>query len=141
MDRAKGSWVVVCSTAMLVGLGLSGSAKAQQVQPGYYKCFFNDYPRGLMQSSIGNLRIAGSTYQEEVFANGKTGHSSGTFEFAAMKRMDEYGKLTFHGGVLDGHWAYANRKANGDLALIWPNDESEKAWDRGATWCYYDPKG
>lgn len=116
-------------------------ARAQD-QRGFYKCYFNDYPRGLTQSSIGNLRITSpSTYEEEVFANGRSAKSGGTFSFTPMSRGDEYGKLTFHGGVLDGHWAYANRKANGDRAIIWPNDEGEKLWDRGATWCYYDPKG
>jgi hypothetical protein len=129
-------------TAILAVLGLTGMAKAQQVQQGHYKCFFNDYPRGMSQSSIGNFTLTGNKYQEDVFANGNTGHSSGTFEFTPMPKGEQTGKLTFHGGLLNGHWAYSQyRPSNKQIAIVWPNNESEKAWDRGATWCYYDPKG
>ncbi len=112
---------------------------SQPVANGYYKCYYFGYSGGLEPSSVGNTRItSSSTYTQDVPnpKQNKTYQSSGTYTFEPMKRADIYGKLTFKGGVLDHHYAYANRKPNGDRALIWPNNESEKAWDPGTTWCY-----
>lgn len=67
---------------------------------------------------------------------GKAAVSAGRLSIEPYRRGDEYAMLTFHGGVLDGHWAYANRKPNGDRAIIFPKDEAEKTFDPGATWCY-----
>jgi hypothetical protein len=131
--------------SVLLGLAaagvMSGVGAAQSVpsQVGTYKCAFFGYNFAVNTSSIGVLHITTpTTYADEVLngVTGKSAISKGTFTLEPHRNGDEYAKLIFHGGLLDGHWAYANRKPNGDRAIIFPKDEGEKTFDPGATWCY-----
>ena len=130
---------------VLVGLAVAGlmtgiaGAQGMPSQVGAYKCAFFGYNFAVNTSSIGVLHITSpSTYTDEVLngVTGKSAFSNGRFTIEPHRNGDEYAKLTFHGGLLDGHWAYANRKPNGDRAIIFPKDEGEKLFDPGATWCY-----
>lgn len=132
---------VLTAGVMSVLLCAAGTARASAVVPnGTYKCYFFGYNGGVQLSSIGILHITGPNAYRDDVANYRTAKSSpafGTFTSTPFKRMDEYAKLNFKGTLLGGHWGYANRKPNGDLAIIFPNNEKEKAFDPGATWCYY----
>lgn len=107
---------------------------------GHYKCYFYGY-QGLSLSKIGYIEIVSpSTYETTYLHAG----NRGTWRYQSLPKNpsnDIYAKLIFTGGPFAGHYAYANRKANGDRAIIWPHNEAEKPWDTSDTWCYFDPRG
>jgi hypothetical protein len=102
---------------------------------GHYKCYFFGY-QGLSLSSIGYIQLLTTSTYETTYTSD---HARGAWRYEALPKNpanDIYGKLIFTSGPFAGHYAYANRKANGDRALIWPHNEREKPWDTSDTWCY-----
>src|SRR6185312_14367806 len=110
---------------------------------GTYACASYRTFVGVVISSIGTLHLVSpSAYVLDV-GNAATGRSvpaRGTYVVALTHggKHPDQAKLTFAGQVLGGHWGYVDRKPDGSIyAIVFPDDEQEKPFDQGATFCYY----
>jgi len=137
--------LAVVAAAGLVALAASTPADAAGGPPplGTYACASYRTFVGVVISSIGTLHLVSpSAYVLDV-GNAATGRSvpaRGTYVVALTHggKHPDQAKLTFAGQVLGGHWGYVDRKPDGSIyAIVFPDDEQEKPFDQGATFCYY----
>ncbi len=138
---------VACTLAActLAAFTLAIPAEAAGGPPplGTYACASYRTFVGVVQSAIGTLHlVTPSRYQLDVgnMATGTSVPARGTYVVALTHggKHPQTPKLTFTGPVLGGHWAYVNRNKDGSVhAIVFPDDESEKPFDQGATFCYY----
>lgn len=137
-------WFVLGACA-LATLALAAPAEAAGGPPplGTYACASYRTFVGFVVSSIGTLHlVTPSAYRLDVgnMATGKSVPARGTYVVALTHggKHPTTPKLTFTGPVLGGHWGYVNRKKDGSIyAIVFPDDEKEKPFDQGATFCYY----
>lgn len=136
------------AACVMAVLAVTAPAEAAGSVPplGTYACASYRTFVGVVVSSIGTLHlVTPSTYELDVgnMATGKSVPARGTYTVALTHggKHPTTPKLTFTGPVLGGHWGYVNLNKDGSIhAIVFPDDEKEKPFDQGATFCYYQNK-
>lgn len=133
----------VLAACAIAAAALAASASANSPPPlGTYRCASYRTFIGVVISSIGTLKLVTASRYELDVGNAATRSSVpayGTYKVSLThggKHPDQT-KLDFTGPVLGGHWGYLNMKNGKVYAVVFPDDEAEKPFDQGATFCYY----